>query len=369
MLNVGAALVQTGAKPKYELLLRGGPYMAQGDPATDSPATVTSGGNGASETGAKPSKPTSDEKALARKRAQQRRAREKRTQEERRQLEEQLRRELWEDTDNVLFLTKVSSRAYTIIIAAFAAVFVAGAIVFGALGDTMGIQDRERVIWATALAGAGFLFFAIAAAVPSIRRARRLLREREEEARKKAREASDELSDALDLTGLLKANRKQMEAYDELARVQSRESFRNSQIAMAIGLAVLVFGALAVILVNDTASKITTATLTGLGGLLSGYISRTFLRVYERSQQQLTFFFQQPLVNSYILAADRMIERMASDEIKDNELSHVVDHVLSVLIQLPQSWDTWTDGGSGRRQPAVVGSTVNGTDGQQPSAP
>jgi hypothetical protein len=341
--------------------------MAEGDPVINTPsASDNSQGNGADPAAAsKPRTSASDEKARARRRQQQRRARQRRAEEQRRQLEAQLQRELWEDADNVM-LTKVSSRAYGFIIAALAAVFVAGALVTATLGDTMGFKERERVIWATALAAAGFLFFVIAFALPSIRKARRLLRQREEGARQKAREASDELSDATKLTELLKANRKQMEAYDELARVQARESFRNSQIAIAIGLFVLVSGAFVALLVDSTASKVTTATLTGLGGLLSGYISRTFLRVYERAQQQLTFFFQQPLINSYILAADRLIDRMQEDAKKDKEFSRVVGHVLQVLIQLPQSWQAWAGENSGPRQPAVVGSTSG--VGQAPPA-
>jgi hypothetical protein len=193
------------------------------------------------------------------------------------------------------------------------------------------------------------LFFVISFSIPSIRKARRVLRQREEAAREKAKQASDELSDASKLTEMLKANRKQMEAYDELARVQARESFRNSQIAIAVGLFVLVSGAFVALLVDTTASKVTTATLTALGGLLSGYISKTFLRVYERAQQQLTFFFQQPLINSYILAADRLIERMDND--RDKEFSRVVGHVMEVLVQLPKSWDDWTaEDGRGRNR-------------------
>ena len=47
-------------------------------------------------------------------------------------------------------------------------------------------------------------------------RARKQLKERERLARERAKEASEEMADAGTLAGLLKANRKQIDAYDEL---------------------------------------------------------------------------------------------------------------------------------------------------------
>ena len=93
----------------------------------------------------------------------------------------------------------------------------------------------------------------------------------------------------------------------------------------------------------NTTAKITTASLTAIAGMLSGYIGKTFLRVYERTQQQLTFFFQQPLINSYVLSAERLIDTHLK---KDQEVSRIIDRILAVLVQLPESWD-WTGKGAG----------------------
>jgi hypothetical protein len=127
-----------------------------------------------------------------------------------------------------------------------------------------------------------------------------------------------------------------MEAYDVLARGQAKTAFRNSQIAMAIGLIVLFVGAAIAIGADSTASKITTASLTAIGGILSGYIARTFLKTYARALRQLNFYFQQPLINSYVLSAQRLIREMSTTQ-RDAALEHVVHHIVAVLVRLPWS--------------------------------
>src|SRR6185295_2351411 len=149
-------------------------------------------------------------------------------------------------------------------------------------------------------------------------------------------QAVAELEDAADLAALIKANRKQMEAYDLLARAQAATAFRNSQVAMATGLVVLLVGAVIAIGTPSTTSKITTASLTAIGGMLSGYIARTFLQTYARALRQLNFYFQQPLINSYLLTAQRLIEKMSAGE-RDPVLSSVVGHVMDALARLPWS--------------------------------
>jgi Flp pilus assembly protein TadB len=324
--------------------------MAQNEP-TPAPDPLTDNGSGDAEA-ATATLSASEEKARKRKTEQAKRARQKRAEEIRRLKEEQEERNRWEAMDT-LSLTQLSSRAYGLIIGGLGFICLFVGLVLAILGDTMGWPTNEQVIATTAFGAAGLLFLVIAFAVPTITRAHRILRKREQAAREKAKEATDELADATDLGDLLRANRKQMEAYDELARVQSRESFRNSQIAMAVGLLVIVGGAGVVLTVSTTPSKVAVATLTGLAGALSGYMSKTFLRVYERTQQQLTFFFQQPLINSYILAADRLVENIDEGAAKDTQRSRVVEHVLQVLIQLPEGWGEWTRGDSRRLKRAM----------------
>ena len=82
-----------------------------------------------------------------------------------------------------------------------------------------------------------------------------------EEAERRARgefiEALDNITDTDDLVSLIQANRKQMLAYDAIARRQAAASYRSSQIAMGTGLLVLSVGLLIAILSDSPSTKYT----------------------------------------------------------------------------------------------------------------
>jgi hypothetical protein len=210
------------------------------------------------------------------------------------------------------------------------------AVVSQVLGQDLDFSYRGRLLATIGLATAAFLCFFGATLLPRFLEARRMEREVEKRAREAAHEAVEELADAADLAALIRANRKQMEAYDVLARAQAKTAFRNSQVAMGAGLLVLFLGAILAIGADDTASKITTASLTAIGGTLSGFIAQTFLRTYSRALRQLNFYFQQPLINSYLLGAQRLINEMSEDK-RDPALSDVIAHVMAVVVRLPWS--------------------------------
>jgi len=210
------------------------------------------------------------------------------------------------------------------------------AVLSQVLGADLGLTYRGRLVATICLSAGAFVFLVGALLVPSYLRARKVEHEEEKRAREVAQQAVAELEDAADLAALIKANRKQMEAYDLLARAQAATAFRNSQVAMATGLVVLLVGAVIAIGTPSTTSKITTASLTAIGGMLSGYIARTFLQTYARALRQLNFYFQQPLINSYLLTAQRLIEKMSAGE-RDPVLSSVVGHVMDALARLPWS--------------------------------
>jgi hypothetical protein len=140
---------------------------------------------------------------------------------------------------------------------------------------------------------------------------------------------TEQLQEGADVTKLLEVSRTDMETYRVLSQDQARGSYIMSQVSSAVGGLILVGGAIAAILISGTTNKITVASLTALAGALSGYISRTFLRVYERSLLQLNFFFQVPLVSNYVLTAERLTTKMGRDQ-RDNSYSKVIDTVLNI---------------------------------------
>jgi hypothetical protein len=153
--------------------------------------------------------------------------------------------------------------------------------------------------------------------------------------RNAADEAIDELSATSRLTDLMKANRRQMSAYDVIARYQAQSSYRNSQIAMAIGLAILITGAAVAITVQDDTAKIVTASLTAIGATVSGYISKTFLQTYNTTLRQLNYYFEQPLISSYILTAQRLADSVPKGS--PEMYAQLVNGIIGQLIRPSQS--------------------------------
>lgn len=160
-------------------------------------------------------------------------------------------------------------------------------------------------------------------------RARAQFVERQHEAaQERADEALDSVTEDINLRALLLFNRKQMEAYESLTRGQAASSYRLSHVALAVGLVVLVGAALSAIIAPDAATKAAAATLGTVGGAISGYVARTYLRIYERTLQQLNHYFEQPLVSSYVLTAERLVEKM-SDGQRDEALARIITELFA----------------------------------------
>jgi MFS family permease len=154
----------------------------------------------------------------------------------------------------------------------------------------------------------------------------------EEASRREYQEAVDtaigEVQGSGDLLGLMNANRKQMDAYDSLARSQASFSYRTSQIAMGVGLALIVSGVIIVILADKSSTKYAAAIITAVGGATGAYLSRTFLAVQRDAAVQMNFYFEQPLIQSYLLAAERLLEKVPENR-KSEALETIITAALS----------------------------------------
>ncbi|MEU9397455.1 hypothetical protein AB0D86_46700 [Streptomyces sp. NPDC048324] len=108
---------------------------------------------------------------------------------------------------------------------------------------------------------------------------------------------------------LLEFNRQQVLRYHQIVTKQASHSFRSGQVAATVGL-VAVGVCLWVGLKNPgTEIKWFSGAIAGIGATVSGYINRTYMRMYERSVQQLSQYFDQPVVTGYFLTAERMAKQ------------------------------------------------------------
>lgn len=96
------------------------------------------------------------------------------------------------------------------------------------------------------------------------------------------------------LIGLMRANRKQMDAYDALARSQAETSYRMAQIAMGIGLVMIIVGVMVAVLADTPSIKYAASLVTAVGAATGGYIARTFVAVQQAASKQMNFYFRQP---------------------------------------------------------------------------
>jgi hypothetical protein len=141
--------------------------------------------------------------------------------------------------------------------------------------------------------------------------ARRKYEERlEQETREKLRAERDDTVAPGELTELLAANRALLDAYQRPVRAQARTSYTYSQRAIFAGLVVLVTGVGIVLATDDATARVSVAGLAAVGSAVSGYIARTYLRIYDTAQEQLNFYFREPLITSYLLTAERIAEKL-----------------------------------------------------------
>jgi hypothetical protein len=149
-----------------------------------------------------------------------------------------------------------------------------------------------------------------------------------------ADEALGQVAGPDDLLGLIRANAKQIQAYDALARAQAQTSFRASQVAMGVGLVLLATGVATAILADSSATKYSAAIVTATGAAVGGYLSRTYLIVQRAAGKQMNFYFQQPLIQSYLLSAERLIA-MVPEPRKAHSYDRLVEACLSQLPTTP----------------------------------
>jgi uncharacterized membrane protein len=161
------------------------------------------------------------------------------------------------------------------------------------------------------------------------------LYDQERRQREEVEQILERLRDRMSLPGLIELNRLMLTEYHSIATIQAQKSFKSAQRAMLAGFTWLIICFTAVIVVNSLEGKIVAAALAPVGGMLAGFLGRTYLFVYERSLIQLNQYYNQPLLNSYYLAAERLTSEMSA-EARDRMLEKVVDQLLSAASGLSE---------------------------------
>ena len=194
-----------------------------------------------------------------------------------------------------------------------------------------GNQDNATILLVTALVVfAGGFLIKIFLEIGQSRDASRRLRDAQQRAFGRQSEDGESAKSPLSLDTLLDLNSKQIAEYQTETRQRASWSFLSAILAMAAGLA-LVFWGVRELLDGTTQSRVTGATVSGLGAALSAYITKTFLDVHKLSLRQLNRYFRQPVINSHILTAQRLAERLESAEARAAAYQQLIASVIALV--------------------------------------
>ncbi|MCA1224044.1 TRADD-N-associated membrane domain-containing protein [Streptomyces sp. 8L] len=105
-----------------------------------------------------------------------------------------------------------------------------------------------------------------------------------------------------------------LDHYHEIALGQARRSFRNAQVAMALGFSLLVGFVLVALNASTTAGAVVAGGLGAVSAALAGYVSRTFVLSQQTAASHLRAYFDQPLEFSRYLAAERIVKEIDLDQ-------------------------------------------------------
>ena len=198
---------------------------------------------------------------------------------------------------------RANARLASLLVTPVLLAIAAAASIAGALA----VQSRTYTDLGPAafIVAAFFLFSCVATPVMILREGRI---EEEEEGR--CQRECDELDEALGkikdkvLSGLAKANFRQMRVFTVIALRQARMSYYISVAAASVALLVLLSGGAVTVVLAGTSAKIAAASLTSVGAVLGGFVSTTFLRTYWMAARQMSYYYGQPLVHCYLLHAE-----------------------------------------------------------------
>ncbi|MEW1639498.1 hypothetical protein AB0469_36260 [Streptomyces sp. NPDC093801] len=130
------------------------------------------------------------------------------------------------------------------------------------------------------------------------------------EERDRLENAAEHLKEKASLASLVNLNRMLLERYHGIATKQANKAFYSRIGAMLVGLAVLVVAFGASMRFTATGERLFIGSLAVVSTAFVGYLSKTFLAVYDRSLQQLNQYFNQPVLNQYFLSAERIVDQL-----------------------------------------------------------
>jgi hypothetical protein len=179
------------------------------------------------------------------------------------------------------------------------------------------VIDRQSygVPIASMLIVAAFLLVAAVVAPLVVFGLQRARKRRWEQRQRECKELADIARTIKDpgLGKLISFNFRLMDRFVAVAIEQARASYLACSMAATAALLVLLVGTTTALTIRGATGQITAGALTAIGAALSSYLSVTFLRTFQMTSKQMSYYYGQPLVHCYLLHAEWLGERFEQD--------------------------------------------------------
>lgn len=230
-------------------------------------------------------------------------------------------------TESLASLRDKSSRARWLLSGALAGTVVAATLGGRAAASNNRVEAASFLVPATALLLLALAQVAVLLVYGDKVRVKQFVIGTEEEA--------DELEHAggAALGPYMAFSHRQMTRFECVALTQANLSHIASLLAAGLGFVVLTGGAWITLTHASGDATVAGAIMTGVGTALSGFLSVTFLRTFEITTEQMSYYYGQPMVNCYLLHAERLLERcdrgLGADQ-RRQDVQEVVTTILDV---------------------------------------
>ncbi|SHM97835.1 TRADD-N-associated membrane domain-containing protein [Actinacidiphila paucisporea] len=148
------------------------------------------------------------------------------------------------------------------------------------------------------------------------------------ERERQVEQAAKRLRENMELPAIVEFNRVLLDQYHDIATRQANKSFRSGLAAMGVGMAVIAGAAALSFTLSRTSEQLVVGGVAALGSALSGYLGRTYMMVYKQALAQMNHYFNQPVLNGYFLAAERIANNLEASGQREEALRQIVTSVL-----------------------------------------
>lgn len=152
-----------------------------------------------------------------------------------------------------------------------------------------------------------------------------------EQRTKQIAELVDRAQASLQVGVLFDLYSKQIEKYQTETQARAGWSFIFALLAMFAGLGFVIWGGTVVFTTGDWQKVAAGSAISAIGGAVSAYITKTFLDVHRLSLFQLNRYFRQPVLNAYVLTAQRLADQVDEPAARRAAYRDIIGRVVGLI--------------------------------------